>query len=650
MKKNVSLVILSAVFLIGCFSCGSKTGSSQTDQTAMINKYVVQAKVLDQLSPVDISKVKLEGEIGRRLDVTINNNIKNLDLHNNFTKHFEEKTGPEVVGAFVGMGMLIDASVRLAAYSHDPEMIALKDGIIDKIIDAQLEDGYSGFYKPERRLWNNTDDRGDNWDIHEMAFIIDGLLSDYQFFGNERSLDAAIKTADFVLDRWDGMPDNYAEKVDMHVLDTGFDWAIMRLYRVTGEERFLNFSEHRKSLYEWATPIVIGRRLGVSGHMFAYFAMCVAQMELYRVTGDASLLQQTENAIDFFLAEDGLPITGSAGQREIWTNDQDGEGDLGETCATAYQVRAYEDLLRLTGNPLYGDLIERTAYNGLFGAQSPSGDQIRYYTPFEGERHYYRVEYMCCPGNFRRIISELPGMVYYTTAGKGIAVNLYNASSATIGLEDGIQVNISQVTDYPTSGRVNLTVSPDKVLFFPLALRIPSWVEEAQISINGKKLEADIIPGSFLSIEREWKQNDKIEINFQMDFRFIEGRKRNAGRVALMRGPVIYGLNLDKNPGATNNGERSFDDLRRILLDPATLEGPDSDNSVRPDGTAAHIKAWREERSGLTDRKHEFTLKLTEFPDPGSQFIYFKIPDYSIQVEDELVREDFLNSTLLSEK
>lgn len=127
------------------------------------------------------------------------------------------------------------------------------------------------------------------------------------------------------------------------------------------------------------------------------------------------------------------------------------------------------------------------------------------------------------------------------------------------------------------------------------------------------------------------------EIEFPRDFRFIKGRKRNAGRVVLMRGPLIYGLNLDKNPEATANGKRTYNDLRRILIDPETIGEPEADDSVRPGGTALRIKAWRENYSGKLDRKHEFTLKLTEFPDPGSQFIYFKIPDYSIEIDDELI-------------
>ncbi len=528
------------------------------------------------------------------------------------------------------------------AYSNDPEMISIKNEIVAKIIDNQLEDGYIGFYKPERRLWNSKG-FADNWDIHEMAFIIDGLLSDYQFFGNKKALEAAIKTADFIISRWHEMPDDYDAVVDMHVLDTGFDWAIIRMYRYTGEKRFLDFSENIKSLYEWNTPITIGRRPDVSGHMFAYFAMCVAQQELYRLTNNPDLLTQTQNAINFFLKDDGLTITGSAGIREIWTNDQDGEGHLGETCATAYQMRVYESLLRLTGDSKYGDLIERTAFNGLFGAQSPEGDKIRYYTPFEGEREYYKVEYMCCPGNYRRIISELPGMVFYTTAENGIAVNLYTQSVAELELENRIKVSVKQETNYPSDGKVELTVSPEKNAEFVVKFRIPAWATNTKVAINNEAFKGEIKAGAFVSIKRKWSKNDKITLEFPMEFRYIKGRKRNAGRIALMRGPVIYGLNLDKNPEATANGERDYYDLRRILLDPSTLSEVQKDDSVRPNGTSVFISGWREEKSGKADRNHEFRLKLTEFPDPGSQSIYFKIPDYSIEVEDELVEKETIS-------
>jgi hypothetical protein len=82
-----------------------------------------------QLSPIDVSKLVLKSEVGRRVDVTIENNIKTLDLHNNFTRHFQVKQGPDIVGGFV-----------------------------EKVVSAQLENGYSGFYKEEKRLWNPDGD------------------------------------------------------------------------------------------------------------------------------------------------------------------------------------------------------------------------------------------------------------------------------------------------------------------------------------------------------------------------------------------------------------------------------------------------------------------------------------------------------------
>lgn len=85
---------------------------------------------------------------------------------------------------------------------------------------------------------------------------------------------------------------------------------------------------------------------------------------------------------------------------------------------------------------------------------------------------------------------------------------------------------------------------------------------------------------------------------------------------------LVYCLNLDANPEATLNGKRTFHDLRRLLLDPPTLAGPLPDDSVRPGGTAFQIKAWREDQSGLADVPHQFTLKLTEFADPGGELIY----------------------------
>jgi hypothetical protein len=107
---------------------------------------------------------------------------------------------------------------------------------------------------------------------------------------------------------------------------------------------------------------------------------------LFRIHPEEKLLGPAMEAMHFMTAKDGMTITGGVGQDEVWTADQDGGRGLAETCATAYQIRVYENLLRLKGDSRYGDLMERTIFNTLFGAQSPDGRRIRYYTPLAQSR------------------------------------------------------------------------------------------------------------------------------------------------------------------------------------------------------------------------------------------------------------------------
>ena len=140
------------------------------------------------------------------------------------------------------------------------------------------------------------------------------------------------------------------------------------------------------------------------------------------------------------LRHDGLHITGGTGQCEIWTDDQDGRGDLGETCATAYQLRVYESLLRLRGEARMGDLIERTVFNTLFAAQSPDGRRLRYFAPTEGPRAYWTTDTYCCPCNYRRIVAELPGMVFLRVSGFQM-IALVNVAGAATQSPVGFRVN-----------------------------------------------------------------------------------------------------------------------------------------------------------------------------------------------------------------
>jgi len=582
----------------------------------------------DVLSPLDIRQVHVGGEIGRRIDVTVNNNLLALDVDKDFLASFKTKNSTD----YIGVGKLIDAAVRFAAYTKDDKVLALKKHLVDTIVAAQEADGYAGNMKPEARMWAL-------WDIHEMGYIIFGLTMDHHYFGEQRSLDAACKAADYILGRWNTMPADWAEKnhVANHVSVTGLERTLLALHRETADShpnasrKYLDFVVRQRALPKWDLGIVMGRRNQIEGHAYAYLARCLAQLELYREQPQASLLAPTRAAVHFLTAEDGMTITGATGQAEIWTDDQDGRCALGETCTTAYQLRVYDSLLRLQGNPRYGDLIERTIYNTLFAAQSPDGRHIRYFSPFEGNREYHPGDTYCCPNNYRRIVAELPSLVYYQSKG-GLAVNLYAPSEAMFRVNGDVSLKVRQETEYPSAGRVKLYLDPSQPAAFPLQLRIPPWCEKATIAINGQLVDKPVVSGAFSTIERSWKAGDQVTLDLPMSWRVVAGRKQQAGRAAIMRGPQLFCLNPAQNESLKN---RDAADLKFFMIDPDLLKDASAGDVVHPGSVACEIKAcdiW-----GAVGCDANLTLKLTEFPDPDGKCAYFRLPDPKAAKPDELL-------------
>ena len=330
----------------------------------------------DVLSPIAVGNVKVGGEIGRRIDVTIENNVLALDADGDFLRPFIEKKGKS---GYVGLGKLIDASVRFAAYSGDERVTERKNHLVDSVLETQEPDGYLGMFSEDYRM-------SVLWDVHEMAYLIYALCTDYECFGREDSLKAARRAADYILRHWSEIPDDWGQQtgVATRVAVTGLEGAMLALGRLTDDAKYVDFCRNERALVDWDPAIVMGRRPLIEGHIYAYLCRSLAQLELYRMTPDQRLLRPSKRALEFMTQGNGMVITGGGGQWEIWTNDQDARGALTETCATAYQVRWLDSLLRLDGESRYGDLMERTIYNTLFAAQSPDGRHIRYYSPMEG--------------------------------------------------------------------------------------------------------------------------------------------------------------------------------------------------------------------------------------------------------------------------
>jgi len=191
-------------------------------------------------------------------------------------------------------------------------------------------------------------------------------------------------------------------------------------------------------------------------------------------------------------------------------------------------------------------------------------------------------------------------------------------------------------TDYPNSGEVKLTFTCSEPVEFAFRFRTPRWAERVECTVGNVPYAPNKSQLGDAEIKRLWKSGDIVKVSMPMNWRFVRGRMIQEGRVALMRGPVLFTFSEKLNAEVL----KKCPNPRDLVLDPASIGQPSLDDSVRPNGQKVVVKAWTnpERTGGPVD------VVLTEFVDPNGVDVYFKIPNLndtkSIRiVDDELLSE-----------
>ncbi len=641
MRKTI-LTLFCGLFL---------AASIQADESGQATLDVVKARVPDKLCRVTLNQQELGGEIGRRIQNLIYQNYMVVDLDGKWLNHFRNRTDRgNRSHVYYGIGKVLDAGSLFAAYTGDPKVAARTLYIIGELVKSRDADGYIGFWNVE------PENRQDhiNWILHEQEYINLGLVRNYRCTGNLQSLAHAKLMGDYILKTFP-TPQNPCYDAGQ-ICTAGLPEGMLELYRVTGDQRYFDFAANvphgnnrgeikLASLRTWEQDF--SRR---PCHVYVMLARCYAQTELYRLTGEENLLNMSQFMRNELLkqGEGGMLVTGSCSEGEHFTYDQNGRGAIGESCVTAYVLRWIDSLMRLEGDMRYGDLLERTIYNALLAANSPDGRWIRYFTPLTGDRKYDTRDFFCCCGNHRRAVAELPQKVYYRTPEGGIALNLFSNSKKSFDV-NGQTVTILQETAYPNDGDVKLAFSTHSKspVAFPFQFRTPRWCEKITLRVNDEA-PVTIDPqrqklGCYL-LNRTWKDGDVVKISMPMAWRFVRGRAVQDGRVALLRGPVVYCIGKDQNAELLQG---KCPEPRNLVIDPGSLAEPTRDDSIRPNGLKVVAKAWlNQDTSG-----ERVDVTLTEFIDPSGQGVYFRVPNLADTspvrlTDDELVSwpNEFVNA------
>jgi DUF1680 family protein len=480
-------------------------------------------------------------------------------------------------------------SIETAAYAlyrrRDPELEARVDAIIDAYARLQAPDGYlNSWYlriQPGKR-WTNL---RDCHELYDAGHMMEAAVAYFYATGKRRFLDMMARYADHIATVFGPEPG----KKRGYCGHPEIELALVRLARATGEQRYLDLARyfvdergrqphyydeearargenpddfHFKNYeYNQSHQPVRDQRT-VVGHAVRAAYLYSGMADVATEFGDRTLLPALE-AVWAHLTEKNLYLTGGFGpsaHNEGLTFDYDLPNATAyqETCASVALVFWASRMLGLGPNRRYADVMEQALYNSALSGLSLDGTRFFYDNPLESRGQHHRWIWHrcpCCPPNISRLLTSI-GTYMYGVADRDIAVHLYCEGVADLEVA-GTKVRLTQKTRYPNGGRIVLAVEPAEAKAFGLSLRIPAWSRDANLSVNGVAVDvgAASVDG-YARIERTWKAGDVVELDLPMPVETIFSSPEvggDQGRVALMRGPIVYCLEEADNGSKLNS-------------------------------------------------------------------------------------------------
>lgn len=463
----------------------------------------------------------------------------------------------------------------LSFYKND-ELEKIADESIEKIIKNRDENGY--FNSHFLVMGERFTDRSEH-ELYCAGHLMEAAVAYYNATGKRTLLDAMCKYADYI------------EKVFVKDKSASFvtpghpeiELALVKLYEVTGEKRYLELSKFfidnhgandiDKNLYRGCNGDYnqddrpLRERETADGHCVRALYLFCGMADIAYLYNDKELFEAAERLF-MNIVNKRMYITGATGSTchgEAFTVDYDlpNREAYAETCASIALAFFAKRMPKLNIDSKYADAVEKVMYNGILSGISMDGKGFFYENPLEIDPDFNDVnictdggkrfpitqrkevfDCSCCPPNVIRFIASIGDYIYSYTDDT-LFVHQYIASQTE---NEGMK--ITQITDYPTTSEIKFVIENNSKKY--IALRIPAWCKKFEVN------KPYTLKNGYAYIETA--VNDEINLSLDMPVTFVSANKRvhsAAGRVAVMRGPVVYCLE------GVDNGK----DLKSVRVD-----------------------------------------------------------------------------------
>ncbi|MBQ7867251.1 MAG: glycoside hydrolase family 127 protein [Clostridia bacterium] len=467
-------------------------------------------------------------------------------------------------------GKMMRGACMVYQCAPDEALYQVIDATVRDMLTTQDAFGRFTTYSKEKEL--------DGWDLWGRKYILLGMQHFLEICRDdalsEKVLEALKRHADAILDTV-----GPAEEGKKEILLASRHWKglnsssllepIMRLYNLTGEQRYMDFAHYIVS--RGATTAANLFELAYEGELMPYqypvtkayemISNFEGLLEYYRVTGEEKWRTACIHLAENIVKSDVTVIGCSGCTHELFDHsaarqfDIEEKGIMQETCVTVTWMKFCWQMLCLTGESRWADQMEKSLYNALLGSVNTeqvtenNGFPFDSYSPLLPGRRgrktggYQVMEdgqsYGCCACIGAAGLG-LAGIAQTVCAQEGLYVNFYHPGKVRALTPAGAEVTLCTETAYPAEGDVAITVQPEKAERFVIGLRIPAWSGQTSACVNGEAVSCKA--GGYLCIDRVWQPGDRIELCFDMSVRLIlpeEYGVTGMPYVALRRGPLV---------------------------------------------------------------------------------------------------------------
>lgn len=498
----------------------------------------------------------------------------------------------------------LEAVAAVYAVNKDPKLDALMDKVIKDIVLAQREDGYIhtpviieeknkgvDSHKIEKEAVIGTkvgaaDEKGAfanrlNFETYNLGHLMMAGITHYRATGKKTLFDVAVKATDFLCHFYE----TASAELARNAICPSHYMGVVEMYRATGNPRYLELAENLikiRGMVENGTDdnqdrVPFSQQKTAMGHAVRANYLYAGVADVYAEIGDKMLKENLESIWKDIVTRK-MYITGACGALYDGTSPdgtcyvpdsiQKVHQSYGrpfqlpnstahnETCANIGNLLFNWRMFQTSGEAKYVDIVETCLYNSVLSGVSLDGKRFFYTNPLRisddlpytlrwpKERTEY-ISCFCCPPNTVRTVCEAQNYAY-TVSDKGIWCNLYGGSEMTTTLTSGDKVKITQVSDYPWDGTVQLTVNQaPKKKAFSIFLRIPEWCENATLKVNGEVVSTPITTDTYAEVNRVWKKGDQVEFVMDMPVKLIESNplvEETRNQTVVKRGPLVYCL------------------------------------------------------------------------------------------------------------